>query len=313
MLGKTEEKNPAISVIIPCYNHGEFLNEAVESVLAQTFRNYEIILVDDGSTDAETLQIFDSLKIKYPQIRTIHQPNGGPSNARNNGIRASRGEYFLPLDSDDTIDPRMLEKCLTVMSVDSKLGFAYTYTHFFGAVDFIWKNPGYNFYDLLWANQSTVCALVRKKAWEEAGGYDESKQNGYEDWEFWINLGKKGWYGKLIKEPLFNYRKKGESRVSKSELKHSGAVRYIRQKHSGLYKKDFLRQLKKKWKPWSKKQLWLNIDSKLEGAGLYDRSLWKKKPVTALGRLIPVRFKRKINSFFGKRIFNTNYYHRPGE
>lgn len=309
----TSQKIPKISVIIPCYNHGEFLNETVESVLGQTFKDYEIIIVDDGSTDTDTLHILDSLKKKYSEVKIIRQSNGGPANARNNGIKVSRGEFFLPLDFDDTIDPRMLGKCHALISKNPNLGFVYTYTHFFGAEDFVWKNPEYNFYDLLRANQTTVSALTRKKAWEEIGGFDENKKNGYEDWEFWLNLGEHGWYGKLIKEPLFNYRKGGESRVSASELKYGEAVRYIRGKHRDLYAKESRKRIKKIWKSRRDENGLMNFVSRLEGAGIYDPALWKRRPIAALGRLVPVRVKRKINSLFGKRIFDTSYYHRSGE
>jgi glycosyltransferase involved in cell wall biosynthesis len=305
-------KNPKISIIVPCFNHGEFLDEAIESVLGQTFKDFEIIVIDDGSTDVGTLQALDGLKKKYSQIKIIHQANGGPANARNAGIKISRGEFFFPLDADDTIDPRMLEKCFEVISEDSKIGFIYTYTHFFGAEDFVWKNPEYNFFELLRANHTTVSALTRKKAWEQVGGFDENKKNKYEDWEFWINLGARGWHGKLIKEPLFNYRKANESRVRKAELKYGEAVGYIREKHRNLYSKKSLKKIKSIWKPSKDENSLMKFVSKLEGAGIYDRALWKKHPLTAAGRIFPIRLKRKINSLLGKRIFDTSYYHRSG-
>ncbi|HLM84232.1 MAG TPA: glycosyltransferase family A protein [Candidatus Bathyarchaeia archaeon] len=303
-------RKPAISVIIPCFNHGEFLDETVESVLSQTFKNYEIIVIDDGSTDAGTLHALDRLEKRYPQIKIIRQSNGGPSNARNNGIKISRGEYILPLDSDDIIEPRMLEKCHATLSKNPKLGFVYTYTHYFGAEDFVWKNPEYNFFDLLSSNQTTVSALTRKKAWEEVGGFDEDERNGYEDWEFWINLGDHGWFGMLIREPLFNYRKAGKSRMGTTELKYQKAVGYIREKHRHLYSKESLEKIKKEWKSGKGDNILMNLVAKLEGAGLYDQALWKRHPIAAFGRLVPVRVKRKINSLFGKRIFDTSYYHR---
>jgi glycosyltransferase involved in cell wall biosynthesis len=307
------QKNPKISVIIPCFNHGEFLGETVESVLGQAFKDYEIIIVDDGSTDVGTLQALDSLEKKHSKIKVIRQANGGPANARNNAVKVSRGEFFLPLDADDTIDPRMLGKCHDLISAHPELGFVYTYTHFFGAEDFVWKNPEYNFFDLLRANQTTVSALTRKKAWEEVGGFDESKKNRYEDWEFWINLGEHGWHGKLIKESLFNYRKAGVSRVRKSELKYGQAVGYIREKHRKLYSKKSLKKIKGVWKSPRDENRLMNFIAKLEGAGIYDRALWKKHPLAAAGRIFPIRLKRKINSLFGKRIFDTSYYHRSGE
>lgn len=309
----TYPKNPKISIIIPCYNYGRFITETVESVLAQTLKNFEIIIIDDGSTDQKTLGVLEKLKEMHPEIKIIHQANGGPANARNNGIRISQGEYFLPLDADDMIKPIMLEKCYEEIAKDPKLGMVYTWVHFFGNDDAVWKNSDYNFFDLLHANQATVSALVRKEAWEEVGGYDESMRDGYEDWEFWISLGEKGWFGKLIREPLFNYRKHGTSTNMGAELKHDSIVKYIREKHSVLYSKESLAKIKKTWWSKGKRGLLKNISGKFEGAGLSDSELWKKHPLMAAGRIFPIRLKRKINSFFGKKIFDTNYYHRSGD
>jgi glycosyltransferase involved in cell wall biosynthesis len=95
--------NPKISVIIPCYNYGRYVEAAVDSVLASTFYDYEIIIVNDGSTDTQTIEILSYLN--KPKTRVINQANQGLSIARNNGIKVSRGQYFLPLDDDDTIEP----------------------------------------------------------------------------------------------------------------------------------------------------------------------------------------------------------------
>ena len=145
----------------------------------------------------------------------------------------------------DTIEPTILEKCYEVISKEPELGFVYPYVHFFGNEDYVWENQEYNFYDLLWTNHPTLSALIRKKAWEEIGGYDENMKDGNEDWEFWIHLGKHGWFGKLLCEPLFNYRRHGESMLSGTELKYGSIVRYIRSKHKDLYEKESLRQIKK--------------------------------------------------------------------
>ncbi len=295
--------NPQISVIIPCFNYGRFIEEAVHSVLAQTFKDYEIIIVDAGSTDPHTLDTLKKVGKKYPEITIIHQQNGHLSNARNNGIKASRSEFYLPLDADDTIEPTLLEKCFEVISKEPNLGFVYPYVHFFGTRDSVWENQEFNFYDLLWANHPTLSALIRKKAWEEIGGYDEDMKDGYEDWEFWIRMGKHGWFGKLLPEPLFNYRQHGKSMLSRTELKHNSIVKYIRNKHKELYEKDSLVQLKNIWKTYDYSSFLMALGSKLEEAGLLYSEIWKKHPLKAAGRAIPVRIKlvkRIMNSMFAK-------------
>jgi len=293
--------NPKISVIIPCFNYGRFIEETVYSALAQTFKDYEIIIIDDGSTDSHTIETLNKIEKEHPEIKIIYQLNGHLSNARNNAIKASRGEFFFPLDADDTIEPTILEKCYEVISKEPKLGLVYTYMHYFGSEDLVWKNQEYNFYDLLWANHPSVCALIRKKAWEEIGGYDEDMKDGYEDWEFWIRLGKYGWFGKLVREPLYNYRRHAQSMISRSELKHDSIVRYIRNKHKGLYEKESLRHIKKIWKSDCNSSFLSFLRSRLEAAGLLDRELWKNHPLKAAGRCMPARLKSKINSLFKKR------------
>ncbi len=302
--------NPIISVIIPCFNYGRFIEEAVQSVLAQTFKDYEIIIIDDGSTDFLTMEVLTEIEKKHPGIKIIHQPNGHLSNARNNGIKVSRGEFYLPLDADDTIEPTLLEKCYAVISQEPELGYVYPYVRFFGNKDFVWENQEFNFYDLLWVNHPTLSALIRKKAWEESGGYDEDMKEGYEDWEFWIRLGKGRWFGKLLPEPLFNYRKHGESMLSGTELKHNSIVRYIRSKHKDLYEEESLRLIKMTWKSYDYSSFLMGLGSKLEEAGLLYSEIWKKHPVKAAGRAIPVRIKkikRKIDSLFRKRIYATRF------
>ena len=308
--------NPKISVIIPCYNHGQFIRETVESVYAQTFRDFELIIVDDGSNDEGTVAVLDELQIDYPEMRIINQKNGHLSNARNNGIRLSRGEFFLPLDSDDIIEPTMLEKCYAEISKKTSLGFVYTYVRFFGDINFVWKNQEYNFYDLLFFNHPTVCGLVRKKAWEEVGGYDENMKSGYEDWEFWINIGEKGWFGEVLKKPLFRYRKHGKSMINNAREKHAQIISYIKGKHAGLYSEESLNKIKSEWKSGNIfvkvcKRMIREISTiklKFALAGVLEKREWREHPVRSLGRCVPIRIKIVINNIFRKKIFDTSYF-----
>src|SRR5215217_1494790 len=98
------KKLPLISVIIPCYNQAKYLGEAIESVLGQTYRNFEIIVVDDGSTD-DTVEVAGS----YGEVECVEQENRGLAEARNAGVRASKGEYLVFLDADDRLLARAFE------------------------------------------------------------------------------------------------------------------------------------------------------------------------------------------------------------
>jgi glycosyltransferase involved in cell wall biosynthesis len=200
-----------ISVIITCYNYGKYLEESVESVVAQTFRDFEIIIVNDGSTD-NSLIVAEELVIKYSgsvRIKLINQSNSGqPAISRNNGIRESKGKYILCLDADDKIAPDMLLKSLLVIESDPELGVVYTHRQDFDGCEKLVLAQEYNFNILKYRNILSVCSLFRKEAWEKVNGY-RTNVKGFEDWDFWIAIGAAGFRGKLIPEPLFLYRRHG--------------------------------------------------------------------------------------------------------
>lgn len=113
-------ENPLVSVVIPCYNQGRFLGEAIESVQAQTYPHYEIIVVDDGSTDNT-----DQVAARYENVRCIRQTNRGLSGARNSGLNASKGEWLVFLDADDRLLPEALEAGVARLQAHPECAFAY--------------------------------------------------------------------------------------------------------------------------------------------------------------------------------------------
>jgi glycosyltransferase involved in cell wall biosynthesis len=209
---KTEQE---IAVIIPCYNQGEYLRTAIESVIAQTWKNYQIIIVNDGSTD-DTAQIADALAREYPCITVIHQENKGLSAARNAGIQATQAEYILPLDADDAIEPRMMSACMAALQANPQASIAYTDVQEFGEMHRMVPSIDYDLSTLCRFNYITATALYKRSAWHSTGGYDEQMREGYEDWNFWIQCGKKGFTGVHIPEALFLYRKKKHSMIKES-------------------------------------------------------------------------------------------------
>src|SRR4030066_1926561 len=130
---------PRVSVIMPCYNLGQYLNEAVESVLSQTFQDFEIIIVNDGSTDEFTNKLLANYN--KPKTRVLTTDNEGLPSARNNGIKISSGEYICCLDADDKYHPEFLEKTVPVLMNDMahEYGFVTTWAQFFGNQNYIWK------------------------------------------------------------------------------------------------------------------------------------------------------------------------------
>lgn len=203
-------KIPTVSVIMPCYNQASYLVEAVESVIAQTYTNWEIIIINDGSPD-NTSEVAQSLILGNPahKIRLIEKPNGGASDARNAGIRFAQGDYILPLDGDDKIAPQFLARTVALLEQRPEIGIAYTDWMYFGAHNGRRNAIDYDFARLCTKENLFTCtALYRKKAWETTGGYNPNMTRGVEDWEFWISCGEQGFKGQRIPEPLFFYRAK---------------------------------------------------------------------------------------------------------
>lgn len=201
------EEDPMVSVIIPCYNYARYLPEAVESVVNQTYKNFEIIIVNDGSTD-NTKEAAEALIQKYSnyKIKFISQANSGlPAVSRNKGISEASGEYILPLDADDKIDSNMLMECVREMQGGSPNRIIYTARQDFDGNNSVVIPYVYNFERLKRENFMSYCSLFQKKMWKSIGGYRTNA--GMEDWDFWIAAGLKGYYGTLIPKPLFFYRR----------------------------------------------------------------------------------------------------------
>ncbi|RYZ79074.1 MAG: glycosyltransferase family 2 protein, partial [Moraxellaceae bacterium] len=149
-----------VSVIIPCYNQGHFIREALASVAACDQTLIEVIIVNDGSTDPDTNKIMRELAEQGMHI--IFQENKGLAAARNAGISASKGEFILPLDADNKIYPAYIEKGLAAMDADASIGVVYGNANYFGAKSGDWKPGVFNLQRLMIANFIDACAVIRK-------------------------------------------------------------------------------------------------------------------------------------------------------
>lgn len=197
---------PKVSVVIPCYNQGVYLDEAVISVLEQSWQDLEIIIVNDGSTDGETVDILSFYE--RPRTRVIHTENRGLAAARNAGIAEARGAYILPLDADDRIGKEYLEKGVTVLESRPDVGIVYCLAEKFGADNGAWNSPRFSLRRMLLGNLIFCSALFRREDWERTGGYDPGMASGWEDWDFWLSLLELGRGVYRIPEVLFHYRVK---------------------------------------------------------------------------------------------------------
>ncbi len=196
---------PTISVIIPCYNLGRYLHEAVESVLAQTMQEFEVIIVNDGSTDEFTRLLLANFD--RPKTRVIEQANQGLPAARNHGIRHARGRYICCLDADDRLRPKFFEKAVAILDSQPDAGFVTGHLQTFDEKDELVRYDTCAFPELLIDNQAIVPALFRKDAWERVGGYCETFSiSGIEDWDFWISILESAYRAVVLPEVLYEYR-----------------------------------------------------------------------------------------------------------
>jgi glycosyltransferase involved in cell wall biosynthesis len=204
---KGKQFTPLVSVIIPTYNRAHLVTKSIDSVQRQTFKDYEIIVVDDGGNDntSELLQLRYGKRIVY--IRK-HR-NQGLSAARNTGVGAARGEYIAFLDDDDQWLPEKLEMQLALMQKNPSLGLAYCNAHLVNESNELIKEVqgskrGYIYDDMLASNHFGISSvLLRKKVFLETGYYDESL-SALEDWDLWIRVSK--FYDvDFVDQPLVRY------------------------------------------------------------------------------------------------------------
>jgi glycosyltransferase involved in cell wall biosynthesis len=200
------------SIIVPCYNHGEFIEEAVDSALQQSYQNIEIIIVDDASTEKNVREKINAILEKDSRIKSILlDENSGPSVARNRGIEAAEGLYILPLDADDRIDPTYVEKAVSVIESNPDIGVVYCEVDFFGTAQGKWELPQYSFPEILFSNMVFSTALYRKSDWTRYGGYNKNMRDGLEDWDFWLKFTTEQKTFIRIPETLFFYRQRVKS------------------------------------------------------------------------------------------------------
>jgi len=243
------EPVPMVTVIVPCYKQAQYLREAVASVVAQTFADWELIIVNDGSPD-DTSPVASQLMKQYAgrRIRLLEKKNGGLAHARNAGIRAAAGAYILPLDADDKIEPAMLEKTVALLEENTAIAIAYSDAAHFGAVEKTIQAGEFDSQAIRVNNQLNYCSLFRREAWELAGGYNSNLIWGYEDWDFWIGCAEQGLLAQRIPGALLKYRVKDSSMFTNA-LAHDRDLRArIVLNHPALYDAGKLAEARAIWR-----------------------------------------------------------------
>lgn len=205
-----------VSVVIPCFNQSGFLLDAIESVMNSTYKNIEVIVVNDGSTDKSPDEISNLLS-PFENIVLINQQNSGVCVARNNGITKASGEYILPLDADDKIAETYIEKAISILENNPDIGIVYCEAEFFGND----KNKKWNLkpatlYNMLIQNRIFPSGVYRKSKFLEVRGYKKEMELGCEDWDFWLSIIETGSKIYQLPEVLFYYRKQQNKRTKRS-------------------------------------------------------------------------------------------------
>ncbi len=233
-----------VAIVVPCFNDGEFLLEAIASVERAVSVPYELVIVNDGSQDRHTLQVLACLR--RAGYRIIDQDNRGLAEARNRGIREANNGIFLPLDADNRLRPGFVEAALDVLARDQSVVAVYGDRREFGLRSgrVMVGVPDLN--RLLCGNYIDACAVIRQEAWRVCGGYDSQMPvQGMEDWEFWLSMLEHGFTLHRLEMETFDYRVRPGSMLSKTEDPDVHAVieRYILAKHAPFYLQHLRRQV----------------------------------------------------------------------
>jgi glycosyltransferase involved in cell wall biosynthesis len=236
--------HPKVSVVIACYNLGRYLDEAVDSVLAQTLPDFEIIIVNDGSDDPETNRLLAGYRRPRTRVLT-HLENRGLPAARNVGIAHARGEYLCALDADDKLHPDFLRRAAAILDEDPSIAFVSSWLETFGDEEWVWTQYRCDLPALLGECTVNGPSLVRRSAMLAVGGYDERMREGDEDWDLWITLVERGYRGTILPEVLFYYRRRPDSlsRTCMEGETHLRLVRYLVDKHRESYQRHLLEVL----------------------------------------------------------------------
>jgi glycosyltransferase involved in cell wall biosynthesis len=227
-----------VSVIMPCFNHGEFLQEAVASVTNIKRNDVELIVVDDGSTDERTRKEMDALPAQG--IQTIRQENKGLAAARNAGIALAKGEYILPLDADNRLRSGYIEHGIRILDTKPQVGVVYGDAEYIGVRTGRWRVGSFEQDLLLKWNYIDACAVYRRSVWEQNHGYDGTMPvQGFEDWDFWLGALEHGWEFAYVPEVLFDYRTAEHSMVTC--IQGPQVEEFVATKHGLLYRQAWQR------------------------------------------------------------------------
>lgn len=233
--------NLDVDAVITSYNQGTMILEAVQSLCNQTVLPKRIIIVDDGTTDTYSIEILNAIgndsELSVP-VKIVFQENKGVSAARNTGINQAQSSLVLILDGDDKLEAKFIENVGRLLYDNPQMVIASSWMRTFGVLDAIIRPTGGNIVSFLSHNCCPATHILRRKFYEQCGGYDESMRSGFEDWDFFLSMLEttpEALAG-IVEKPLINYRTTSASTNIKSMNKRLELMRYIIEKHNNSYR-----------------------------------------------------------------------------
>lgn len=224
------------SIIITCFNKELYIKDSIESAINQKFNDYEILIIDDGSTD-NSLEIINSFK-NEKLIRIISQKNIGIVGTRNKAIKNANGKYIVQLDGDDILGENFLSSTVPVLNENINVGIVFCQTQLFGGENGIWHKGEYSLHNQLSGNLIPITALFRKEDFLKTNGYDVEFDKGLEDWDLWLSIIELGYIAIELDAVEFYYRIIENSRNSNYNVGEQNKKIYI--KHLKLYVEHFI-------------------------------------------------------------------------
>ncbi len=226
-------QDPLVSIVIPSYNYGAFLGEAIESALSQTYNRVEVIVIDDGSTDHSA-----EVAAQYgDRIRLIIQENRGVVAVLNRGLREVAGTYVAVLSADDVFKAAYVERLMQALREHPEAAYAYSAMEYIGAKTGIVHAEPYSAALLLAGNTINASGLMRRDDALAVGGFDTRLEvTAFEEWDFWLRMLEHDKRGVAVDEPMLSYRKHaGTSRNPVTRKHKRSGARLMEQMHPSLY------------------------------------------------------------------------------
>jgi len=287
-----------ITVVIPCYNLGAYVTEAVDSAVGQKDAAVEVLVIDDGSPDRATVETLDALARSRP-IRLIRTPNAGVAAARNRGLAEAHGAFICFLDADDRLEPGALAKLGAALRDNPKAALAYPSGYKFGAVQADYWFAQFNRLRLLTLCVVPVPALLRRSAIGDCRFRTTARGFEYEDWDFFIQVTRRG-AAVCVPEMLYGYRERAGSRVDAGLAHHDEVIADLWAFNPEDYEPAGLMAVKRAWAPalsvltpraqheaWSSflhECPWLDAEAVTDSDDVKGKYLWETTPDDAPGK-----------------------------